>query len=124
MTIWETLTKEEKTRLTNLQLSNEEKAAKQSISKYLNNVNQAPSASPREKEFVFDYTEYLSDYIKWTEEKYEKVKKKPYWLIVAQLLGAERCAAIVVKALLDSCLSSRLIQASDGIKYDNYNLGD
>jgi DNA-directed RNA polymerase len=124
MTIWETYTTEEKTRLTNLQLANEDKAAKQSIAKYLNNVNMSPSASPREKEFVFDYTEYLSDYIKWTEEQYEKVKKKPYWLTIAHLLGAERCAAIVVKALLDSCLSSRLIQASDGIKYDNYNLGD
>jgi len=124
MTIWSSYTKEEKTRLTNLQLSNEDKAAKQSIAKYLNNVNQAPSSSPKEKEFVFDYTEYLANYIEWTEKQYEKVKKKPYWLTIAHILGAERCAAIVVKALLDSCLSSRLIQASDGIKYDNYNLGD
>ena len=124
MSLWNSYTIEEKTRLTNLQLSNEDKAAKQSIAKYLRNVNIAPSSSPREKEFVFDYSEYLADYIEWTEKEYEDVKKKPYWLTIAHILGAERCSAIVVKALLDSCLSSKLIQASDGIKYDNYNLGD
>ena len=124
MQTWKDYTKEEQTRLINLQLSNEDRAANQSINKYLHNVNHSPSSSPREKEFVFDYSEYLANYLEWTEEKYKDVKKKPYWLTIAQLLGPERCACIVVKVLLDSCLSSRLIQTADGIKYDSNNLGD
>ena len=88
MTLWSSYSREEKTRLTNLQLSNEDKAAKQSIAKYLNNVNMSPSASPREKEFVFDYTEYLSDYIKWTDEQYDKVKNGVLPLLLRHYLIA------------------------------------
>ncbi len=124
MQTWKDYTKEEQTRLINLQLSNEDRAAMQSINKYLHNVNHSPSSSPREKEFVFDYSNYLTEYLEWAEDKYKDVKKKPYWITIAQLLGPERCACIVVKVLLDSCLSSRLIQTADGIKYDSNNIGD